>query len=370
MPLELSPRAIVHVGHSAYGTRLPHIASADRPCPPVSRSRLLLPYGSSGDETITGGERPSPEQRQNCCSLSIWLVDLLAAMPLNQSVVVHARGTTPQEEATASFPGKQNQASEPTRYGGSRGGGGRMLGTDGDAESTRRRMREEARSVVLRALATLLARCDDETRRCVVKYKGDGKDVGGFAERGDTCKSEPKTISTTAVEGDSAPRAAEVASERPSDNQENDGDDDDVCFGNVADGSTETAPCGFSAESSLPELPDAARPEMGGIGIVHICLRLLMACGGTAEPKERVVEIDAGSLGGEGNGGHRENDYIVGMGVTGLLGLPADRKVELLKVIGNACFRCKVSQDLVREAGALPLILNHCAVDDRNPLLR
>ncbi|CAN0360376.1 unnamed protein product, partial [Ectocarpus sp. 12 AP-2014] len=45
-------------------------------------------------------------------------------------------------------------------------------------------------------------------------------------------------------------------------------------------------------------------------------------------------------------------------------------KVELLKVIGNACFRCRRSQDLVREEGGLPLVLNHCAVDETNPLLR
>ncbi|CAN0500347.1 unnamed protein product, partial [Ectocarpus sp. 8 AP-2014] len=50
--------------------------------------------------------------------------------------------------------------------------------------------------------------------------------------------------------------------------------------------------------------------------------------------------------------------------------VPAGRKVELLKVIGNACFRCRRSQDLVRQEGGLPLVLNHCAVDEANPLLR
>ncbi|CAN0523869.1 unnamed protein product, partial [Scytosiphon promiscuus] len=54
----------------------------------------------------------------------------------------------------------------------------------------------------------------------------------------------------------------------------------------------------------------------------------------------------------------------------GPAGVPAGRKVELLKVIGNACFRCRPSQDLVRDVGALPLVLNHCAVDGANPLLR
>lgn len=51
-------------------------------------------------------------------------------------------------------------------------------------------------------------------------------------------------------------------------------------------------------------------------------------------------------------------------------GVPSGRKAELLKVVGNACFRCQPAQDLVREEVGLPLVLNHCGVDEANPLLR
>lgn len=163
-----------------------------------------------------------------------WLSDLLAEMPLDQSL-------DPTNPPLLPTKPEVSQAAAAS----------------GEAELTRRRMREEARSAVLRALAVLLASCDNETRRS----------------------------------------AAE-----------------------------------------------------GGSRLVPLCLSLLSACGSTAAPEDSV------NLGDESTSATRR--------------APVGRKGELLKVIGNACFRCPKAQDSVREAGDLPLVLNHCAIDKDNPLLR
>lgn len=189
----------------------------------------------SGDEVITGGDSlSSPEERQACNHLMSWLGDLLAEMPLDQSLCP----TNPLPLQTK--PEVSHAAA-----------------ANGEDELARRRMREEARSSVLRALAVLLASCDNETRR-------------------------------TAAEG--------------------------------------------------------------GSRLMPLCLSLLSACGSTVLPEAKV------------NTGDKTTSATCRA--------PSGRKAELLKVIGNACFRCPKAQDSVREADGLPLVLNHCTIDGDNPLLR
>jgi hypothetical protein len=45
-------------------------------------------------------------------------------------------------------------------------------------------------------------------------------------------------------------------------------------------------------------------------------------------------------------------------------------KSNLIRILGNICHSHRENQDLIRQHGGIPLILNHCAVDYENPYLR
>lgn len=195
-------------------------------------------------------------------------------------------------------------------------------GGDLETETTRRRMREEARSAVLRALGTLLAGCDDDTRQVAANYRA--------TEPG--CAASPEDRQNTRV-----------------------------CM--AAGAPARAVPTLDTAAARGPGFGPGGEREQRGL--VDLCVRLLSGCGGAAEPKARVVD-HVGRSGME----EYESGVDVDGGATGRLGVPVGRKAQLLKVIGNACFRCRISQERVRELGALPLVLNHCAVDGGNPLLR
>lgn len=45
-------------------------------------------------------------------------------------------------------------------------------------------------------------------------------------------------------------------------------------------------------------------------------------------------------------------------------------KRDLIRIIGNMCYRNRVCQDQARELEAIPLLLDHCKVDTRNPYIR
>ncbi|KAE9037279.1 hypothetical protein PR003_g5795 [Phytophthora rubi] len=51
-------------------------------------------------------------------------------------------------------------------------------------------------------------------------------------------------------------------------------------------------------------------------------------------------------------------------------GEPFGYRSGLIRVVGNLSFRHTDHQDLVREHGYLPLFLNHCNIDETNPLIR
>ncbi|OWZ03644.1 hypothetical protein PHMEG_00024587 [Phytophthora megakarya] len=51
-------------------------------------------------------------------------------------------------------------------------------------------------------------------------------------------------------------------------------------------------------------------------------------------------------------------------------GEPFGYRSGLIRVIGNLSFRHTYHQDLVREEGYLPLFLNHCNIDETNPMIR
>ncbi|ETP34789.1 hypothetical protein F442_16931 [Phytophthora nicotianae P10297] len=51
-------------------------------------------------------------------------------------------------------------------------------------------------------------------------------------------------------------------------------------------------------------------------------------------------------------------------------GEPFGYRSGLIRVIGNLSFRHTDHQDLVREEGYLPLFLNHCNIDETNPMIR
>lgn len=246
-------------------------------------------------------------------------------MPLNQSLL-HAC-----DRETSITPRTKVE-------GHGQGGGG-----DLETAATRRRMREELRSAVLRALATLLARCDVGTRRAAAGYRAPDRVIKSSRDQNGTVFTESGLVSGAFVGG------ADHASVY--------GDYVGIDFGRSQELS-------LDSRSSVPDPPQPpkAATERGrgpGRGLVPLCLELLSWCGSAAEPNAKIVTIETGV----------ECDNVA-TEATGRRGVPTGRKAELLKVIGNTCFRCEVSQDMVRELGALPLILNHCAVDGGNPLLR
>lgn len=271
-----------------------------------------------------GGEEPSPEQRQTSKGIASWLESLLISMPMNQNLnprpegrggstrphlttnmgeLINDSGSKAAETCSTSppVPSCTEIAISPPVH--TDAGVSTAVSTDSsqergeklksngnflEAEATRLRMREEARSATLRALAALLAGCDGATR-----------------ER--------------------------MATRCP-------------------------------AELSSEQL---ASFISGRGGLLPLCLRLLVDCGGRAQSSVKNVASRGGVPSrwqeeGIGNaaGTTRQGDF------------PTGRKAELIQVIGNACFRCRDAQDFVREIGGLPLILNHCAIDDNNPLLR
>lgn len=297
---------------------------------------------------MTGGERPDPQQSQACDALVAWLVGLLSAMPLGQNLLPQTNTAT---AATATGAVEEEED----------GVDGEIV--DWETERVRRRMCEEARSSVLRTLAALLAGCGDETRRTAV------------------------TRAAASVPTSDMPAAAAAAAKPPG----------------ATNGNCHGAECAVPAVLQTPgdetrashavpppttttttaAAPIGSQPK---IRLVPRCLRLLRGCGGAAEPKPTVKPSSAGTSGRGGSTtataaaaatvAAEEAENLAGgsrgawdaAGVPG--GVPAGRKVELLKVIANACFRCRDAQDSVREEGGLPLVLNHCAVDGANPLLR
>jgi ataxin-10 len=49
---------------------------------------------------------------------------------------------------------------------------------------------------------------------------------------------------------------------------------------------------------------------------------------------------------------------------------PLGYRSAIIRVVGNLTYRHTDHQDLVRDGGFLPLFLNHCNIDESNPLLR
>lgn len=208
-------------------------------------------------------------------------------------------------------------------------------------------MREEARSAVLRALSALLAGCCDDTRR---------RAAAAAAAVGTASKP-----SSTAAAG--APAPAPAPGPR-----------------NPEEGVGARDPAG------TPPLPVVVVDVLPERRLVPLCLRLLRGCGTAARPEAKVVDGNDASCSGEspaavaaargaGVSTHKKSgEGLAGGARVGAAvcspGVPAGRKVELLKVIGNACFRCPSAQDLVREEGGLPVVLSHCGVDEANTLLR
>lgn len=273
----------------------------------------------TGDELVTGGERPSTsQQRQACHALVTWLVDLLSSMPRTQSL------------------------NPPPGHRG-----------DGDTERARRCLREEARSAALRALATLLAEGDGDTRCAAAVAGGGGAGTGGSEA---APREQPMApTSTTAPDACATLAEADVTSSEGA----------FVSTGRArTSGVASVEACGETGSAAAVGITPPPPPQGDELEtrLVPLCLLLLRACGGAAEPKADDGRRGAAEEAGSGSG-------HLAQGV-GRLGVPAGRKAELLKVIGNACFRCRASQDLVREVGGLTLVLNHCAVDGGNPLLR
>ena len=333
-------------------------------CPSVCLSMLPLSR-PPGDEAVTGGEQPSPQQKDACNALLSWLTVLLVAMPLDQSLRPRAGATTerPAAEATetdstaaGAMVRSETPPSEAEEERGENTDQRRRHGyvVDGETEQARRCMREEARSAILRALSALLASCTDEARLSAAA--AEAKVVESEAEVVEAAVAEEAAVDTI--------RKVEISS-RSSSRQE--AAAEAVCAPANGGGNAVNARACKLAPPPPPPAPPQAR-------LVPFCLRLLSRCGGAVEPKSGVDAGRGSSAAGEapapatpqvaqGGGG------AVDCGV-GPTDVPAGRKVELLKVIGNACFRCRPSQDLVREVGGLPLVLNHCAVDGANPLLR
>ena len=52
------------------------------------------------------------------------------------------------------------------------------------------------------------------------------------------------------------------------------------------------------------------------------------------------------------------------------LELPRGFKSELIRCVGNLCFRHHGRQEYIRSAGGLEIMLNHCHIEDKHPFLR
>lgn len=322
---------------------------------------------------MTGGERPSAQQRHACDALLSWLAGLLAAMPLDQSLrprtgtgtqgpaaeATAAEAETPSDTPLPEGEGDRGEGESSHRH---RQGHGEVV-VDGETEQARRGMREEARSAVLRALSALLAGCADDTRLSAAAGRAGARAGAGRAG----VVVEPEAAVTVEA-------AAEIAREVEISSSGRDEVATEAARASAANGGGNTDDA--RACELAPPQPPTARPQAR---LVPLCLRLLSGCGGAAEPKAGdgasrgspaapVVPVAASAAAAATPQAAQEGDPV-NYGV-GPAGVPAGRKVELLKVIGNACFRCRPSQDLVRDVGALPLVLNHCAVDGANPLLR
>ncbi|CAM9224225.1 unnamed protein product, partial [Discosporangium mesarthrocarpum] len=126
------------------------------------------------------------------------------------------------------------------------------------------------------------------------------------------------------------------------------------------------ATCKGSARVAVAEIvsqgSEVTRLEGGRAGgTLSLCLKLLRGCGGMEEAHAQgrgvTGRVKATTTEGRGKG-HKAGAFLEG------------RKVELLRLLGNACFRCKAAQDLVRKEGGLPLVLNHCGIDEANEFMR
>lgn len=302
---------------------------------------------------MTGGEWPTAEQRRAAEGLASWLVHLLGSMPLDQNLDPRADDRTSPEplasrgeraagavdSGTGSGSEESRATPAPARTIGlpqepsagelleESGEGPRVTRVDDEIERTRRRMREEARSAVLRALAMLLAGCDGGLR----EFTGTKARIPGVVPAAGDAGEAPG--------GDTSPLSP-TREARPDE------------------------------ETQVNVPPDAvpsnsAQAEAWKEALIPLCLRLLSECGGRSQvtSKEKV----AASMGVPR--AVRDGDAS-SKAATEPRGIPPGRKAELLQVIGNGCFRCCPAQDAVRGAGGLPLVLNHCGVDDANPLLR
>ena len=326
-------------------------------------------YRLAADEALTGGERPGPRQRHACDVLLSWLAGLLVAMPLDQSLRPRTGTATkgPAAEATvAAAAAARSETPLPEGEGEREEGGSNRhrhghdhvdVVVDGETEQARRGMREEARSSVLRALSALLAGCADETRLSAAAGGAAARAGAGGAE----VEVEPE-VAATVEEAAGITRGVAIS---------NSGRDEVAAEAARASAANSGGSTVDARACVLTPPPQTAQPQTR---LVPLCLRLLSGCGGAAEPKPGVdasrgsAPVVAVAVATAIPQAAQQGDTAnYGVGSTGV---PAGRKVELLKVIGNACFRCRSSQDLVRDVGGLPLVLNHCAVDGANPLLR
>lgn len=319
-------------------------------------------------------------------------------MPLCQSLLPPTGTAQPPTPAAAKIPAAEAAAvaaaaRNPPPSSSSAGDEERRdeVAADVETERVRGSMREEARSAVLRALAALLVGCGDETRQQIAASAAateTGAETAAAVKVAPPTAGEetqqPATLGLAAGQAEETARLTENATAAAAGGA-SEGEEPEVARARPA--SEDDGGCGGSLPLTLTTAtPVTVQPEPRGL--VPICLRLLHGCGGAAEPnpaascgtfsRKQGSTASAAVVPGDGETAPNGSNHRVAPG-TGRVGsapslpggaVPAGRKVELLKVIGNACFRCRRSQDLVREEGGLPLVLNHCTVDEANPLLR
>ncbi|KAJ3238268.1 hypothetical protein HDU81_008092 [Chytriomyces hyalinus] len=124
---------------------------------------------------------------------------------------------------------------------------------------------------------------------------------------------------------------------------------------------------GSTANISAAQVMDRRRGSMVNSGVIEAVVKFLVVAG-ALEPQKVGGIGKSGISGGSGMG---SSPALLGNPVLDSIrnGLYM-MKVDAMKVLCTAAFKCRAAQDEIRRVGGIPVILNHCTIDDQNPFIK